>query len=81
MLIHLDLRVCVTIVSFSIQINGSATAFFRLGKGLRQGSPLSSFLFLIVAERLSRALTEAKRTGAFKGIMIGTNMFVPFVIR
>ena len=32
----------------SVMVNGSPKGFFPAGKGLRQGEPLSSFLFLIV---------------------------------
>jgi len=61
---------CITTVSFSVLINGSATPFFHSERGIRQGCPLSPLLFLLVAEGLSRAIAEAKRNGSFKGIRI-----------
>ena len=51
-------------------INGSPSNFFRASRGLRQGFPLFPFLFLIIADALSRMIHHAKRKGSFKGIRI-----------
>jgi hypothetical protein len=52
---------CVTITSFAVLINGSTSNFFKSSRGLRQGFPLSPYLFLLVVEGLSRAISEARR--------------------
>ena len=44
---------CNTTVSFSVLINGAASPFFHVERGLMQGFPLSPLLFLLVAEGLS----------------------------
>jgi hypothetical protein len=62
---------CISTVSFAVLINGSASPFFRPTRGLRQGCPLSSYLFLIVDEDLSRAIQEAKRTRSIQGVKMG----------
>ena len=51
-------------------INGSPSNFFRASRGLRQGCPLSPFLFLLIVDALSRIIFYVKRTGSFKGIKI-----------
>ena len=70
----------LTIVSFSVLINGVASSFFRSGRGLRQGCPLAPLLFLVVAEGLSRALLSTKSTGIFKGISFGNNISLTHVL-
>lgn len=50
---------CISSSWFSIIINGSPKGFFPAQRGLRQGDPLSPFLFLIVGEAFSRMLAAA----------------------
>ena len=45
---------CISTVKFSILINGSPSDFFGSSRGIRQGDPLSSLLFDVIMEALSR---------------------------
>lgn len=53
--------------SFSL-INRSATKEFPITKGVRQGDPLSRFLFIIAMEVLSSSMKSACQNGLFHGI-------------
>ncbi|GKB02772.1 putative RNA-directed DNA polymerase, eukaryota, reverse transcriptase zinc-binding domain protein [Tanacetum coccineum] len=56
----------------SILVNGSPTSEFSLKRGLRQGDPLSHFIFIIVMEGLNIMLKDGIAANLFRGIKIGS---------
>ena len=50
---------CISTTTFSILINGSPFGFFYNSKGLRQGDPLSPYLFVIGTEAFSSLVNKA----------------------
>ncbi|CAJ2637160.1 unnamed protein product [Trifolium pratense] len=64
------IRACIFNSSMSVLVNGSATEDFKVCRGLRQGDPLSPFLFLIVAESLTGLIKRAVEIGKFQGYKV-----------
>ncbi|RVW72815.1 putative mitochondrial protein [Vitis vinifera] len=62
---------CLSSSSFAILVNGNAKGWVKASRGLRQGDPLSPFLFTLVADVLSRLMIRAKETGITEGFLVG----------
>eukprot|EP00253_Pinus_taeda_P031736 PITA_31736 len=56
----------ITSRSYSILLNGSPSSSFRPSRGIRQGHPLSLFLFVLMAEGLSHLLHSTISTLSLK---------------
>ncbi|GKV53298.1 hypothetical protein SLEP1_g59830, partial [Rubroshorea leprosula] len=63
---------CLKTTEASILLNGSTTRQVKINKGLRQGDPLSPYVFLLVAESLNGIISSAINHGLFDGIDIGS---------
>jgi hypothetical protein len=62
----------VTTVSFSVLFNGSPKEEFRPTRGIRQGDPISPYLFLLVAEGLSCLLKSSERSSTLSGLKVAS---------
>ena len=61
---------CVTIPSFSIMINEKSYGMIHPSRGIRQGDPLSPYLFLLCAEGFTTLLKKAESEWQIKGVSI-----------
>ena len=61
---------CITSVSYLVIINGLVHGSIVPTRGLRQGNPLSPFLFLLCAEGFSALINEVARCQQLNGISI-----------
>ena len=54
---------CVTTSSLNILWNGETTEEFRPSRGIRQGHPISPYLFVICMEKLSHMINDLVQKG------------------
>jgi hypothetical protein len=65
------IRECIGTATASVLVNGSPTDEFSLHRGLRQGDPLSPFLFLLAAEGLNILMKAMVDNQFFTGYSVG----------
>ena len=67
------MMLCVTTVSYEVCLNGSSIGPIFPRRGLRQGDPLSPYLFLLCVEGLSNSLDRAAADGRVHGCRVATS--------
>lgn len=61
---------CIQSVTYSIVLNGQPHGFITPTCGLRQGDPLSPYLFLLVTDGLHALLKKAEDDGDLRGVSL-----------
>lgn len=64
------IMICVHTVSYLVLVNGIPHADIEPTRGIRQGDPLSSYLFILSVEGLSTLLNKVEREGKITGLPI-----------
>nr|GEZ75811.1 RNA-directed DNA polymerase, eukaryota [Tanacetum cinerariifolium] len=62
-----------------VLVNGSPTSEFQLYKGLKQGDPLSPFLFILVMETLHLSFQNVVNAGLFKGVVLNNSLQLSYL--
>nr|KAJ0211934.1 hypothetical protein LSAT_V11C400182700 [Lactuca sativa] len=70
---RLWIRGCIKSARASVLVNGVPTKEFSMERWVRQGDPLSPFLFVIAMEGLNVALKITCIKGIFKGVQLPNN--------
>jgi hypothetical protein len=55
--------------SISIRLNDETSSYFKPGKGLREGDPLSPLLFNLVVDVFTRMLSKVANKGYITGLL------------
>jgi hypothetical protein len=67
------IMMCVETTDYSILVNANVACPITPSRGLRQGDPLSPYLFIICAEGLSALIRQAEARGDIHGVKICQN--------
>eukprot|EP00253_Pinus_taeda_P007191 PITA_07191 len=62
------IKACIESPWIAPLVNGRPTNFFQAQRGIRQGCPLSPFLYILMADSLSRKLAVEKSAGSLPGL-------------
>lgn len=63
---------CVSSVTYTVLLNGKPHGYIKPERGIRQGDPLSPFLFILCAEALVSCLNHSEAQGKLNGIRLAT---------
>ncbi|KAH0974907.1 hypothetical protein GBA52_016806 [Prunus armeniaca] len=66
---------CITSVRFTVLLNGKSGNPFKPSRGIRQGDPISAYIFILVSDVLSVMLNKAVVRGIVQGIRLVVTQF------
>jgi len=66
------MKACLSTASISVLVNGSPCKPFPMQRGLRQGDPLSPYLFVLMTEVLNCLISKAVQHGLLNGLQVGS---------
>ncbi|XP_039116586.1 uncharacterized protein LOC120252479 [Dioscorea cayenensis subsp. rotundata] len=61
------IHTCISKVSYALLINKTPTSWFSTSRGIRQGDPISPYLFILVAQNLTTMLNYAMNSNLIPG--------------
>ena len=61
------IKTCYNNIQSAVKVNGFVSSFFELSRGIRQGCPISTVLYILVAETLAEAVRADSK---IKGIAL-----------
>ena len=67
---------CLSTPSFSVMVKGSPTGFFKGNKGIRQGDPISPYIFVLVMEFWTIQMDISAALGNFQPIKKGMQNYL-----
>ncbi|WOL07716.1 hypothetical protein Cni_G16463 [Canna indica] len=70
------IKACISTISFACMMNGNIFGFFQSSKGIRQGDPLSPFLYIIVAQTLTLLINKAVNDNLFTPLRINNTLAI-----
>ncbi|GKA25827.1 reverse transcriptase, partial [Tanacetum coccineum] len=64
------IRACLTTYKLEFMVNGDSVGVIKPQRGLRQGDPISPYLFIIIADVLSRQILKAMSLGTISALRV-----------
>lgn len=74
------IRGCLSSSRASVLVNGTPSDEYPISKGVKQGDPLSPFLFILAMEGLNQAINNAKEKGILTGIKLPNSMVLSHLL-
>lgn len=71
---------CISTASFSILINGAAKRMIHSQRGLRQGCPLSPYLFISCVEGFSNLLQQAESQKLIQCLKFSSSLSITHIL-